>query len=83
MIHTILIIYILTYLLSIYGAYKFIRLAHYNYQGKYVNILPYKADIVIMFIPFLNITPSLLCLFGYWKATKHRNTRTNFFKPKK
>lgn len=78
------IIFLVIYLLSAFGYYKFIQLAHYHPKGRWPSIKPNKGDIFITFFPGLN---TVFCLNGFvfesWKKEEYRDKTTNFFKPKK
>ena len=77
----IVIILITIYLLSIYGAYKFVQLSYHNKKGRWNNILPDIIDIIVTFFPFVNSALSIMLLLGEWKRESYKN-QINFFKPK-
>lgn len=77
-----IIILILLYLISIYGAYMFIQKAHFDPNGRYRNLHTEFGDIVMMLIPVINIIFSAMLIFGAWKKDGERPTPDDFFKPK-
>ena len=77
----IAIILITIYLLSVYGAYKFVQLSYYHEKGIWNNIKPNNTDLITTFLPFVNSMLSIMFLLGDWKRDCFKET--NFFKMKK
>ena len=77
----IAIILIIIYLLSVYGAYKFVQHSHYHEKGMWNNIKPHNIDLVVTFLPFINSILGIMFLIGAWKRDCYREI--NFFKMKK
>lgn len=71
---TILITILLTiYVLSLYGAYKFIQLSHYHPHGVCKNLSPGPMDLFVVLCPVVNIIVSYDYLRGEWKDYKYRD----------
>ncbi len=70
----------ITYLLSVYGAYKFVQKSYYHKKGRWSNLSPEKIDTTMIFIPGVNTIATIDCITGGWKHYKYK--KTNFFKPK-
>jgi hypothetical protein len=77
----IAIILIIIYLLSVYGAYKFVQHSHYHEKGIWNNIKPHNIDLVVTFAPFANSILGIMFLMGEWKRDCYKEI--NFFKMKK
>lgn len=77
----IAIILITIYLLSVFGAYKFVQFSYYHKKGRWNNVSPNNSDLIITFFPFANIALSIMFLIGEWKRDCYKET--NFFKMKK
>lgn len=81
---TTIIIFLVIYLLSAFGWYKFIQLAHYHPKGRWQALEPDGHDIFLIFCPIIN---TCLCIYSWtfesWKKEEYRDKTTNFFKPKK
>lgn len=75
------LILVAVYLLSSYGAYKFIQLAHYSEIGRWKILEPGLMDIAVSIVPVTNSILAIGYLFGTWKDDAH--LKTNFFKIKK
>lgn len=72
------IIFLVIYLLSAFGYYKFIQLAHYHPEGKWNRIEPHDTDKLAVFCPILN---TFFCIAGWIHGWK-KDSKSNFFKPK-
>jgi len=77
----IAIILITIYLLSVYGAYKFVQLSYHHEKGRWNNIKPNNTDIIVTFFPFVNSAVGIMFLIGEWKRDCYKET--NFFEMKK
>jgi hypothetical protein len=54
---------IIIYIISIYGSYKFIQIAH-SKNGTWDGLNPNILDLFMTFIPIFNIIFSIMYLFG-------------------
>lgn len=82
--NTLLIIMICAvYVLSTFGAYKFIQLSHYHPRSKYKIVKPDRDDVFLTFIPLVN---TYFCLFSWLFDSpyeKHIQREQTMFKPRK
>jgi len=66
------------YLLSFYGVWKFINLAHYHPKGRWTHVKPGNVEIFFTVCPIINTCFCLTIFPLGWRKDKH----TNFFKNK-
>jgi hypothetical protein len=68
----LLLIFLLIYVISVYGNYKYIQLLYYNPKGRNYGQDPYdfNAPIFLTFCPGFNTSSLLLHLFMGWKRRK-------------
>ena len=74
---TIIILCLIIYVLSFMGAYKYIQLTHHHPEGRWHNLKPGRAEIVICFMPIANTMATIIFIVIGWK----KGNKTNFFKP--
>jgi len=75
-----ILIILVIYAFSGFGAYKFIQKSHYDSKGQWFGIEPYSSDILLVLVPVLNSFIATMYCGGEWKHEKYRTT--TFFKPK-
>lgn len=62
-----LIIGVLIYLVSVWGAYKFFQLSHYHPKGEYYGDTPIAALLLFILVPLMNSVVTISLLLGIWR----------------
>lgn len=78
-----ILILILLYIIPAWYNFNWIQKAYYNEKGRWLGLDPELGDIVLTFVPILNLFFLSALLFIRWKHEKFIDNKTNIFKPKK
>lgn len=77
-----ILVFIITYILSVAINYRWLQLAHYHPKGNYKMIAPLPSDVFFTFFPIINYFGAIYCIFTPWKDSKYRKDNS-IFKPRK